>query len=638
MLVPNTICEPRKLPSSGELSRGASDAAMGDFTLSLGVVVEPNALQDFVTRIRQSRLIGEVQLAEFLGRQPSLLEGSLSGLLRAFLDQGLLTEYQVSRLQSGKMSGLVLGNYRIVERIGAGGMGVVYKAEHIHMKRAVAIKVLIADAVQNSVFLQRFYSEMQATAVLTHPNIVLAFDAGELTDPDSADQILHYLVMEYVSGENLERYVMDRGPLPVSEACDYIRQAADGLQHAYEHGVVHRDIKPSNLLLTEQNQIKILDFGLARLCRRRHTEANMMLGSVDYVAPEQARDARSVDVRADIYSLGATLYWLLSGKRPFCADRPVLEALLARQRETPVPLHKVRPDVPVELESVICQMMAIDSGDRYQTPLAVMTALAPFGAGSAVYAWQANHADRLAQTASKQSSLRAELANLLRQLDQAQRLRDADLCQAQEVLIFAMAKMAELRGLETSGHLLRMQGYVRALAEEAMRLPAFQSQIDAAFVRMLERCVLLHDIGKVAIPDHVLLKPGKLDAEERSMMESHTVVGADILTAVSRQHGTSLAFLQMAIEICKHHHERFDGTGYPDGLAAEQIPLCARIVTIADVYDALRSKLVYKPGLAHAPAKRLILNGTDGQFDPALSIAFQHCEANFEHIFAQTKD
>ena len=121
-------------------------------------------------------------------------------------------------------------------------------------------------------------------------------------------------------------------------------------------------------------------------------------------------------------------------------------------------------------------------------------------------------------------------------------------------------------------------------------------------------------------------------------MESHTVIGADILTAVSRQHGTSLAFLQMAIEICKHHHERFDGTGYPDGLVAEAIPLCARIVTIADVYDALRSKLVYKPGLAHAPAKRLILNGNDGQFDPALLIAFQHCEANFEHIFAQTRD
>src|SRR5207302_5538077 len=136
--------------------------------------------------------------------------------------------------------------------------------------------------------------------------------------------------------------------------------------------------------------------------------------------------------------------------------------------------------------------------------------------------------------------------------------------QAQEVLIFAMAKMAELRGMETGAHLLRMQGYVRCLAEEAMRLPPYAGLIDVAFVRMLERCVLLHDIGKVAIPDHILLKPGKLDEEERSIMESHTLVGTSILEAITRQHGACLAFLQMATDIARHHHERFDGNGYPD--------------------------------------------------------------------------
>jgi putative two-component system response regulator len=218
------------------------------------------------------------------------------------------------------------------------------------------------------------------------------------------------------------------------------------------------------------------------------------------------------------------------------------------------------------------------------------------------------------------------------------KLRDADLYQAQDVLIFAMAKMAELRGLETSAHLLRMQAYVRVLAEEAMRLPAFAGRIDGTFVRMLERCVLLHDIGKVAIPDHILLKPGKLEAEERSVMESHTAVGADILAAVARQHGASLAFLQMATDIARYHHERFDGTGYPEGLSGEAIPLAARIVTLADVYDALRSKLVYKPGLAHGSAKRLILDSKPGQFDPALLVAFRHCEASLEHVFANTKD
>ena len=155
---------------------------------------------------------------------------------------------------------------------------------------------------------------------------------------------------------------------------------------------------------------------------------------------------------------------------------------------------------------------------------------------------------------------------------------------------------------------------------------------------MLERCVLLHDIGKVAIPDQVLLKPGKLDPLERSVMQSHTTVGADILTAVARQHGASLTFLRMGCDICRHHHERYDGTGYPDNLAGDNIPFSARIVTIADVYDALRSKLIYKPGLSHTATVRLILEGSDGQFDPSLLIAFRNCEGSFEQIFAQTKD
>jgi response regulator RpfG family c-di-GMP phosphodiesterase len=201
-----------------------------------------------------------------------------------------------------------------------------------------------------------------------------------------------------------------------------------------------------------------------------------------------------------------------------------------------------------------------------------------------------------------------------------------------------MAKMAELRGQESGSHLLRMQKYARALAEEARALPAFTTVLDDVFIRMLERCALLHDVGKVAIPDHILLKPAKLDAEERSIMEAHTILGANMLEAVARQHGANLAFLQMAIDIVRHHHERYDGTGYPDGLAGETIPLAARIVTIADVYDAMRSKLVYKPGLSHAAVTRLMQNPSQGQFDPALLVAFRQAEGTFKQIFEQTAD
>jgi response regulator RpfG family c-di-GMP phosphodiesterase len=501
-----------------------------------------------------------------------------------------------------------------------------------------------------------------------------------------------------------------------------------------------------------------------------------MLGTVDYMAPEQARDARSVDIRADIYALGGTLYWLLTGQRPFPGDRPAVEELLARQYETPVPPRNHRPDVPLELEAIVCQMMARDPNDRYPTPLAVISALndfldtsCPLPAGASmsvdsaisgslqsalapvlpseslaagrtrrvlvvsprpecrdgcrgflerqglacvevahecdvagvldqfpadVILVDARLADgpgldlcrrlraeapvphlkiilleaegdalppeadalcddraavdgrlggrvrvalRLKEAEERADRVAGHLLTTNAQLEQAVQQRDHTAQQAQDVLIFAMAKMAELRGQETAGHLLRMQQYARVLAEQALRLPAFNTQIDDAFVRMLERCVLLHDIGKVAIPDHILLKPGKLDAEERSIMESHTVLGASLLEAVARQHGACLAFLNMAIDVARSHHERYDGTGYPDGLMGDAIPLAARIVALGDVYDAMRSKLVYKPGLSHAAVRRLLGAG-NGQFDPALLVAFSNCESTFKLIFEQTGD
>ena len=751
-------------------------------------------LRQFLQSLQESGLLDADELKEFLKERPGLGDDDTSPLIDSLIARGLLNEYQVRRVLAGQTFGLVLGNYRIVNWLGAGGMGVVYKAEHIHMKRPVAIKVMMTEAETNPVFLERFRSEMQALATLHHPNIVLAFDAGELPVPGSTGEVMRYLVMEYAQGKNLEQLVVEDGPLPIPVACDYIRQAASGLRHAYEHGLVHRDIKPSNLLVEQttidadgaspNGRIKILDFGLARVCRRRYTEAHVVLGTVDYMAPEQARDARSVDIRADIYGLGGTLYWLLTGRQPFPGDRSPLEELLARQHETPAMPRTLRADLPVELEAIVCQMMARDPNDRYPTPLAVIAALndfleptssvsesglsptwregssrtaggvepagrslpdldseklqrrvlmvsprgvcraacraalkpigfaivevprgtdvrttlerfpadvvlidsqldegtgldlcrqlrtaAPFPnlklivlAADAAAEKQAAESELLCDDVVPRASVGHKLLSRVRmmlrlkdsedrvnrlsshllttnaQLEQALQQRDATANQAQDVLIFAIAKMAEMRGQETGGHLLRMQKYVRVLAEEAKQLPAFATVIDSAYVRMMERCVLLHDIGKVAIPDHILLKPGKLDPEERSIMESHTQLGANMLEAVARQQGACLAFLQMAIDIARHHHEHYDGNGYPHGLSADAIPMSARIVTIADVYDAMRSKLVYKPGLAHSAVRRLLLLPAQTQFDPALMVAFRQCESSFEQIFEQTPD
>jgi response regulator RpfG family c-di-GMP phosphodiesterase len=211
--------------------------------------------------------------------------------------------------------------------------------------------------------------------------------------------------------------------------------------------------------------------------------------------------------------------------------------------------------------------------------------------------------------------------------------RDSDLIHARNALVLALAKLVEQRDSETGAHLLRVQLFSRCLAEQAAMLPGFAAQIDRRFIEMVVCCAPLHDIGKVALPDHILMKPGKLTADERLMMQAHTTIGADTLAEVEHQHGGAVAFLQTAIEIARHHHERFDGNGYPDRLVGNDIPLAARIVAIADVYDALRSRRVYKPAISHSVTVQMMVEASVGQFDPALLKVFSQCADRFEKIF-----
>jgi hypothetical protein len=272
--------------------------------------------------------------------------------------------------------------YRIVRWLGAGGMGVVYQAEHRLMGRAVALKVLDPRLTSQARAVERFRLEVTAAARLSHPNIVTAHDAEQAGD-------LHFLVMEYVEGTSLSHLVKQRGPLPLVHACNAARQVALGLQHAFEQGMVHRDIKPQNLMLTPKGQVKILDFGLARILTEGAgagagaaltlTEPGMMLGTPDFMAPEQARDPRGADIRADIYSLGCTLYFLLAGVPPFPRGT-ALEKILAHLQDAPRPLDRHRADIhiPAELVAIVARMMEKDPGRRYQTPVEVATALVPF--------------------------------------------------------------------------------------------------------------------------------------------------------------------------------------------------------------------------------------------------------------------
>lgn len=279
--------------------------------------------------------------------------------------------------------------YEVIEQIGQGGMGAVYRAQHRLMNRPVAVKLINSQLIRHPQAVERFRREVQAAAQLAHPNIVAAYDAEQAGD-------VHFLAMEFVEGTDLSDVVLHRGPLPVAEACEYVRQAALGLQHAHEKGMVHRDIKPHNLMLSPDGQVRILDFGLAGFATEEAyleseeapesnddttpihlTTIGSVMGTPDYIAPEQARDAHSADIRADIYSLGCTLHFLLSGKPVFEADS-VVDKLKAHASADLPQLVDSRVDASPELQDILDRMLAKNADDRFQTPAAVAEALGAF--------------------------------------------------------------------------------------------------------------------------------------------------------------------------------------------------------------------------------------------------------------------
>jgi serine/threonine protein kinase len=286
----------------------------------------------------------------------------------------------------------VLADYEVLEELGRGGMGIVYKARHLGLNRTVALKVIRKERLANPEAVRRFRREAQAAARLTHPNIVLIYDSDQAGDT-------HFLAMEYVEGVTLQRLVEQVGPLPIAQACDYIRQAALGLQHAVEQALVHRDIKPANLMITAPAvrpgqtggvswpapaaQVKILDMGVARLYQlSQHGEESLttltqdgaVLGTPDYVAPEQLEDAHRADIRADLYSLGCTFYFLLTGQVPFPGGT-LIQKLDKQRWQTPVSVDQVRPDVPPAVAAVVRKLLAKRAADRYQTPGELAAAL-----------------------------------------------------------------------------------------------------------------------------------------------------------------------------------------------------------------------------------------------------------------------
>jgi serine/threonine protein kinase len=364
---------------------------------------------DFVAAVRPLKILEPAAQAALEAN--AALHADARSLAQESVRREWLTKWQAEMILNDRGSELVLGSYLLLDKIGEGGMGKVYKALHRLLNRVVAVKVIRKDRLSNPDAVRRFQREIQASAQMSHPNIVLAFDADQVGDRS-------FFAMEYVQGIDLDNLVRDQGALPIAEACDCAWQTAIGLQHAHERGLVHRDIKPSNLLLCTardeavkaalsgiisekaldsaadlappQGVIKILDLGLARITEYASgeepshlTQDGIVVGTPDFLAPEQARNASKVDIRSDIYGLGCTLLFLLTGEVPY-PNGTTTEKVKQHAKSPVVSLLSRRPDAPPELDAVLARAMAKKPEDRHQTPAEFADALLPFTSDASI--------------------------------------------------------------------------------------------------------------------------------------------------------------------------------------------------------------------------------------------------------------
>jgi hypothetical protein len=319
----------------------------------------PATLDELFTVVEKSRLVSPALLATYrmlcAAERPARITDRM-------VQDGVLTPFQAGLLLEGKSRPFFVGPYKVLSRIGNGSSGVVYLCEHVNMRRKVAVKVLQGRRAKDEVALQRFLREARAAAALNHPNVVHALDLGREGD-------VHYLSMEYVDGSSLMGLVRDEGPIAPRRLAGYLRQAAAGLAHAHAAGLIHRDITPSNVMVGRDGVVKLLDLGLALFaeCGEENLTQGASLGSLGYIAPEQERDGHAVDARADIYSLGATISFALSGRAPSPRRGPA---------DTPAPRISANPESDFErLLAIVQRMMAPDPADRFQTALEVVEAV-----------------------------------------------------------------------------------------------------------------------------------------------------------------------------------------------------------------------------------------------------------------------
>ena len=355
--------------------------------------------------IEKSRLVDsaalQLALEAIRARYDGVLPEDPVELCKEIEHAGLVTRWQCEKFLQGKYKGFFLGKHKLLGHLGSGGMSSVYLAEHLLMKHKRAIKVLPKSKLGNNSYLERFQREAKAIASLNHPNIVRAFDIDNEKDT-------HYLVMEYVEGADMQSLVRKHGPLPYAVAADYMAQAARGLHHAHEAGLIHRDVKPANLLVNKEGVVKVLDLGLALFSAETDPSLTMeyndkVLGTADYLPPEQALNSHNIDSRADMYGLGCTLYFLLTGHPPF-PDGSIPSRIIKHQNSMPPDIRKDRPDCPGELDGICVKMMQKEPKYRYVNCLQVAEVLE---------AWLVKHRRELIDNPSRDDGANLTVTELM---------------------------------------------------------------------------------------------------------------------------------------------------------------------------------------------------------------------------------
>jgi serine/threonine protein kinase len=340
--------------------------------------------QQYIDALRQADLVETRHLKEFVTQLRGMSSLSVRKVGEYAVRSGLLTCFQSREVMAGRADQLMLKHYRLLDKLGSGGMGDVYLAVDLRTGRRRAIKILAGSLIHNAIARQRLEREAQVAACMDHPNIVRVheFDCYSRVHPP-------HIVMDYVDGVSLHTAISLVGTFPVNAVAEYGRQVAQGLQYAWDRRCVHRDVKPANLLLDRAGRVKLLDLGIVRLLEHvglttSGSTGKQILGTFEYLAPEQALDSSTVDCRADIYALGATLYFLLCGHPPF-TDKNPMQLLQRKQHEDSPRIDTLRPDVPSELSAILARMLAKTVGDRYAVPIDVATALSPWAQGGETF-------------------------------------------------------------------------------------------------------------------------------------------------------------------------------------------------------------------------------------------------------------